>query len=117
MVVWTHISEDNFVRYYYTVRGHNTVEQNLMPDSWLILSPVAAPACGVHKNCKITFTPDGGAINVAKRGNKSESLPFWMTPSPRGRQTQNNNTAAERSAATLLKSIEIESILFKYDQI
>ena len=58
------------------MRGHNTVEQNLMPDSWLILSPVAAPACGVHKNCKITFTPDGGAINVAKRGNKSESLPF-----------------------------------------
>ena len=59
------------------MRGHNTVEQNLMPDSWLILSPVAAPACGVHKNCKITFTPDGGAINVAKRGNKSESLPFF----------------------------------------
>ena len=58
------------------MRGHNTVEQNLMPDSWLILSPVAAPACGVHKNCKITFTPDGGAINVAKRGNKSESLPL-----------------------------------------
>ena len=69
----------NFVRYYYTVRGHNTVEQNLMPDSWLILSPVAAPACGVHKNCKITFTPDGGAINVAKRGNKSESLPLVWT--------------------------------------
>ena len=61
------------------MRGHNTVEQNLMPDSWLILSPVAAPACGVHKNCKITFTPDGGAINVAKRGNKSESLPFSAT--------------------------------------
>ena len=49
-----------------------------MPDSWLILSPVAAPACGVHKNCKITFTPDGGAINVAKRGNKSESLPLYV---------------------------------------
>ena len=61
------------------MRGHNTVEQNWMPDSWLILSPVAAPACGVHKNCKITFTPDGGAINVAKRGNKSESLPLSWT--------------------------------------
>ena len=71
-----------FVRYYYTVRGHNTVEQNLMPDSWLILSPVAAPACGVHKNCKITFTPDGGAINVAKRGNKSESLPLQRVDLP-----------------------------------
>ena len=42
----------NFVDFSSTVKGHNTTEQNVIQISYLILSPVAAPAQSVHENCK-----------------------------------------------------------------